>query len=122
MDRIKIISDAITKQFKDVKKLKTMSYTDKRTYFDTANRLDYLVTLFYFLTLKPTIKKLVLENYLTLEPEQLITLIVSYENSLLDVEFGKHVVSVYDGDLNPLILQYIKDVVNEIESKTLTLF
>ena len=91
---------------------------NKHLYYKTKDRIEYAVMFKYFLSLRPTIKKYVFENYLSQSRDELSTSIVKYEGYGF-FEFENF--DIWDFDLQPLIGWYVDKTVKIIESNTLKL-
>lgn len=86
-------------------------------------RIDNLITLYYFLSLRPLIHEAVGAMYLDNSEEYISNSIVAYDShGALDIEIGKEEFTIWRQDLDPLIYCYIVKVFNEISSNTISLF
>jgi hypothetical protein len=91
------------------------TWVEKNNWRLTIDKLEYLITLSYFLSLRRKIKKEVQENYNNLDYQYNFISYDEYGFFELDcVNLEKRV-------LQPLIDKYIKKVVVEIESNSLKL-
>jgi hypothetical protein len=114
--KLKTIQKAVN--FRSKQKLNKMSWVQKNNYFHLGNRIDYLYSLFYFLSLREKIKKEVQNNYTFKTKEQILESIVEYDNyDSIDFENT----FIWKKDLEPLIENYIQQQINKIESNTLEL-
>lgn len=82
-------------------------------YYSVVSRIDRLFALKLFLSLRKEIGKHVYENYLGT-----VDFKINYcEYRIIEFES----VSIHESDLNPLISEYVKKIIGEIESNTLKL-
>lgn len=89
--------------------------TSRNTLYQCKDRIEYLITLAYFLSLRKKIRKEVQENYVNIEQ---MNPIIQYDDyGFIEVENF----DVYNLCLQPMIDEHIKKVVTEIENQTLEL-
>ena len=105
--------DKIIKQFEKIK-YKKLDFRQRSDYFRLQNRIEWLLTLQFFLSLREKIKKEVQERYFETTDFE----IVSYDEYGFIEYKGYH---LYNEELQPLVDNYIKKVITEIESNTLKL-
>lgn len=93
-----------------------LSSQEKQEYYIFESRMENLWALKLFLNLRREIKKHILENYSTLE-------ILEFKPNYCDFGFAQlEGIDVSEHLLQPLIDEYVKKLIFEIESKTLDLF
>lgn len=106
-----------------IKKVDKINYNklkgyQKSEYFNLKNRIEWLLTLQFFLSLRQKIKKEVTENYLNKTTEEIINLVVTYDG-YGSIEYKG--IYIWESDLQPLIEEYVKQQIQKIENHTLKL-
>jgi hypothetical protein len=97
---------------------KKLGYLQRQEYYNLENRIEWLLTLEFFLSLRKKIKKQVSENYINSSIEQISNSIVTC-NDYGFVEYKGE--WLYTHILTALIEQYVKKQFKTIESNTLKL-
>lgn len=99
----------------DIKLDKNAIWTERNNHYHLIERVEYLITLSYFLSLREKIKKEIQSNYHNLD---YIPIFVEYD------EYGFFEIDCVNSHkliLQPLIEEYINKVKKEIENNNLTL-
>jgi hypothetical protein len=116
--KLQILEKAFQSNSKLIGKLHKLSWSQRNDYFDLRNRIDYLYLIYFYLSLRPKIKKEVRENYLNKSREDILESILTYDEfEMIDFEYT----FLTKQSLEPLIKNYIQQQINKIESKTLEL-
>lgn len=108
---------------KIIKKVDKINYNklkpyQRSEYFQLKNRIERLLTLQFFLSLRQKIKKEVTENYLNKTQEEIVNSIVIYDEYGF-IDYKRY--TIYNLALQPLIESYVKQQIQEIENNTLKL-
>lgn len=88
-------------------------------YFSLKNRIEWLLTLQFFLSLRQKIKKEVTENYSTKTSQQLVDTEFVIYDAYGFIDYKGY--TLYNLALQPLIESYVWKQIFEIESNTLKL-
>ena len=106
-----------------IKKVDKINYNklkpyQRSQYFSLKNRIEWSLTLQFFLSLRQKIKKEVRDNYLNKTEEEIANSIVVCD----DYEFINYKTGyIFKTDLQPLINEYVKQQIQKIENYTLKL-
>ena len=106
-----------------IKKVDKINYNklkpyQRSQYFSLKNRIEWLLTLQFFLSLRQKIKKEVAENYLNKTTEEIVNSIVVYDG-YGSIDYKN--IFIWQESLQPLIDEYVKQQIQKIESHTLKL-
>lgn len=94
---------------------KNLSWYERNKHYSEIERLEYLITVSFFLSLREKIKTEVQQNYNKLDYKYNTITYDDYNFFELDC------VNLQESILQPLIDEYIKKVTTEIENNTLKL-
>lgn len=95
-----------------------LSFQERWEYYETQARIENALTLQYFLYSREKIKKEIQNNYTTKTEEEIIESIVQYD-AYNSVDYKGY--TLWKENLNPLIQEYVKQQIKNIEKHTLKL-
>jgi hypothetical protein len=114
---LEIMLDNIIKKVDKINLKKLVGY-QKTRYFQVKEKIEYLICLQFFLSLRQKIKKEVAENYQNKTAKEIAKSIVVYD-AYRSVEYKNNY--IFDTQLQPLINDYVNKQIFEVEKHNLKL-
>lgn len=119
-NRIKVIENIIKTHNKI--NLKKLTWSEKSDYFYNSDRINKIIAYHYFSSFRGVIDKKVSEMYLDSSIEDISNSIIFFDiNCVNSFHIGRELCYVGDWEVLPLVTNYVKKKVVEIENKTLSL-
>jgi hypothetical protein len=95
-----------------------LTFQQRWQYYEIQARIEWVLTLEYFLSLRGKIKKEIQNNYTTKTEEEITESIIEYD-AYDSVDYKGF--TLWKEALNPLIQEYVKQQIKNIEKHTLKL-